>query len=258
MGWFGNKSLSDEVFELEWEKQNTSWNQRLGRHSWSLVAAFLFFVFVFALIAVSQNQETKLTWGKVKKGDKLYPSENFIKDTSYHDFSFFCRMIRPVTTADIDTMQISIAEKMKITASLDTTLKNTIMLEQSEITIARDSMFKYGIASIGTFVSKDSTTATAEKAIGYEWYEVVPNKQLMDLKYILKIPLGYILANNNYYVRPYNVRLDEPAVFKKYKSAIKTATAIPQIITDSSLTKSSSTVKTAKAQHRKRHKIRAK
>ena len=214
----GDKRFSDEVFELEWEKQNTNWGQRLGRYTWSLVGALLFFIFVFVMIGISLNHDTKLSWGKVKKGDKLYPSEEFIKDTSYHDFSYFCRMIRPITTADIDTMQISVAEKLKIAARLDTTLKSTLMLEQSEITVSRDSMFKYGIASIGTFVSKDSTTATSENAIGYEWYEVVPNKQLIDANYILKIPAGYILANNNYYIRPYNVRLDEPAVFKKYKT----------------------------------------
>ncbi|OJW13535.1 MAG: hypothetical protein C0154_09815 [Mucilaginibacter sp.] len=129
----------------------------------------------------------------------------------------FSRMIRPMTISDIDTMHISLAEKRKLAAQLDTSKKQTIMLERANWVIPRDSMFKYGVAAIGEFIAKDSITPNDESGVGYDWYAVKPNRKLMYDKYVLRIPNGYVIANDLFFVEPSEVRLEEPSAIKKFR-----------------------------------------
>jgi hypothetical protein len=250
MGLFGNNNLTDEIVELEWTQQNTNWGQRVSNFGFGRMMTLLLIAVVGAFCIWMVNNQIELTWDKVKVNDKLYASEFFITDTAGRTIPLK-RMIRPINQSDIDTMNISLLEKRKMSAQLDTSNTEQRIADLSDIIIPQDSIFKYGTAFVGTFLSKDSTTKTFEGNMVNKIYAIIPNNQLVKTGYEQKIPKGYILANNYYYVNPEDVRLEEPNALKDHKTpAVKTA--IPST-TDSS--KANNQPVPPVKHHKHRHKI---
>jgi hypothetical protein len=219
MGLFGDKSFKDQLLEIEWEKDNGIWNRRKRNFGCGAIGVVALFIAIAIIVVTTQNHDTNLSWGKVKPGDELYVDDLFITDTAKQVSFRFQKLIRPITPADIDTMKISLADKRKMAAQLDTSLKKAIMIEFGGTCVPRDSMFKYNDASVAVFVSKDSTIAMSDGGSEEKWYVVKPNTKLAAPDYTSEIPKGYIPANNLYYVRPYDIRLEAPAALTKYKAA---------------------------------------
>ncbi|MEB0262655.1 MULTISPECIES: hypothetical protein [unclassified Mucilaginibacter] len=219
MGLFGDKSLKDPLVEIEWEKDNGIWDLRKRSYGCGAIGVAALFIAIAVIVITTQNHDTNLSWGKVKPGDALYVDDLFITDTAKQVSFRFQKLIRPITTADIDTMKISLADKRKMAAQLDTSLKKAIMIEFGGTCVPRDSMFKYNDASVALFVSKDNTIAMSDGGSEEKWYVVKPNTKLIAPYYTSKIPRGYISANDLYYLRPYDIRLEAPTALTKYKTA---------------------------------------
>jgi hypothetical protein len=226
MGLFGNNNLTDEIVELEWTRQNTNWGQRVSNFGFGKIMTLLLILGGTIFFVRMTDNERKLTWDKVKANDKLYVSEFFITDTSGGSVPLR-RMIRPINQSDIDTMNISLIEKRKMSAQLDTSNTERRIIDICDIRIPQDSIFKFGTAFVGTFLSKDSTTKTFEDKTADKFYAIIPNSRLVQTGYDQKIPKGYVLANNYYYVMPENVRLEEPNALKSHKTPDAKTTAGP-------------------------------
>jgi hypothetical protein len=244
--------LDDKLVQIDWEKKNGYWDWRVRNYMWpKLVAIAIMFALIYGLalvISSNKDKEIALTWGIIKKGDNLYLKDEFITDSTLKILQF-SRMIRPITTEEINAMKISVAEKRKMLAELDTSKNETIMLDQSDVVILRDKIFKYGTALAGHFVEKDSTTKVYESVSSLKTYGIIPNPQLLDKGYKFQIPKGYVLANNFYYLMAGDLALTEPEVMKKFKPKAAPIANIPVTVK-----KATDPNKIAKQKTQKKHK----
>ncbi|MBD1394603.1 hypothetical protein [Mucilaginibacter glaciei] len=216
MGIFGERSLRDQLLEIDWEKHTGIWNRRVRQYGTSKALTVLL-VFVAGIYFIRQHDKAAdLSWYKIKKNDKLYADEYFVTDTSDAVFRFN-RLIRPITEADVKKMKLSVDKKRKIIAQLDKNNKSNLMLDMSEIVITKENLFKNGSAFIGTFAEKDSLTMLVGSGTNVKWYGLIPNERVVDRGYEITIPKGYVLANDYYYVEAADVRLEESEAIKKTK-----------------------------------------
>lgn len=213
------RAVTDGMLEAEYLRSTGLWQQRLRIRrivNWGiLIIALVVIISASFFFSESRKADIAKTWDIVKPGDKIYVQDYFLTDTTERTF-IFARKIRPITLKDIGAMHIPLAQKRKMAAQLDTTLKKAIMEESSRIAIPRANMFKYGTACIGVFLGRDSTTAVSNDDKEDKWYIVRPNKLVISNGYIFDIPKGYILANKNYYIDPQNIQLTEPKAIKRF------------------------------------------
>ncbi|SDE89285.1 hypothetical protein SAMN05216464_110212 [Mucilaginibacter pineti] len=175
---------------------------------WTALAAVIGIGLFIFIIHGALNQDSKLTWNKVKPGDRLYAYDGFFKDTILTEFTPF-RLLKPIAASDIDTMKIQEWEKVKLKAQLDTSLKPQLVT--AEITYKVDSLFKSKSSFVGIYVGKDSIH---ESGFIDHWYIFKPAFKKPS-HYLLDIPKGYILSNDNYYMDASDARLEEAPQFKK-------------------------------------------
>jgi len=164
-----------------------------------------FIVFMFHGLV---NQDSKLTWNKVKPNMKLYAGDDFFNDTTLDRVSLF-RLLKPITAADIDTMKIEDWQKLKLKEQIDTTLKPQLV--HDAIVLQVDSMFKRKTSYIGKFIRRDSSI---EYIFTDRWYIIKPNFTVSNCCYRDSVPKGYIYASKDYYVPASDVRLEEAAPFR--------------------------------------------
>ena len=125
-----------------------------------------------------------------KTGDKMYAND--------HVAINLCRLIRPLTKDDIDTMQVSDTEKLRLQLNLDDSLKPYMINSGDYISTAGNSNY------IGTYIQHEFATFAyqVKKRVYDNVFVIKPNNSMLEHSdYGAEaMPKGYTWANNAYYV----------------------------------------------------------
>ncbi|TSD67593.1 hypothetical protein FFF34_009440 [Inquilinus sp. KBS0705] len=130
----------------------------------------------------------------------------------------FYRIIRPIGPNEIDRLPLSADQKALAIQSIKTNRKSYII--RSNCYISTDSLCKYKTACIGKY--KGSNILLENENEDYypnTFYEILPNKKALiqgDLK-INDLPIGYVWADNKYYIPPFDVTNQELKKFRTIK-----------------------------------------
>lgn len=132
-------------------------------------------------------------------GDKLYPPNYFITDKPNDIFLY--RLIRPMTGAEIDAMDVEEWKKPLMKQNLKPSDDLKVILSNKRI--MADSLIKYKAWNIGNYLGKEYIYIKNNAMDGYlPYYAIKPNWSLINTdpteQYLL--PGGYTYANNNLYV----------------------------------------------------------
>lgn len=184
----------------------------------------LVFLFTFIVMQWSTCNNLKLTWGKLKVGDKIYAdSSKLHQKTNLYSPIWLWRRIRPFNADDIKQMDIPEWQKLKFISQLDTSIFQLSEMIRSETNIGQDSMFKYKTTCLGTYLKSDSISAIYyADGSGHEdyWYAITINKTVasIDDANEIKLPNNRTYADDYFYIDAHEARLEEAPLFKRVRS----------------------------------------
>ena len=172
----------------------TSQSKSKRHKSWLVSISIVILIFIIGYLNFNKVYVAYAYLFKIdhfNAGDKMYANQNGAIG--------LCRIIRPLTDADIDTMQVSDTEKLRLQLSLkDLPGPYFINVEDYVSTVEKSNY-------IGKYIGHEflKTIATNKKMVIVNMLAFKPNAKAIgttDIIHEFKLPHGYTWANNTYYL----------------------------------------------------------
>ncbi|NCD70787.1 hypothetical protein [Mucilaginibacter agri] len=183
---------------------NNQTNSNPGKKNKGLLIGLIALI-VLGGVALANFTSVKLTFEYLfqfdhfSSGDNVYIKSKFFKTDSA---SFkLCRLIRPMTEHDVDSLNLSSSAKAELKLKLNPSLKPYLISTHDEVAVGRKQHL------IGTYISHEMLELRLQDQHAVlNFYTIHPTEQALKIdSYYLKypdLPAGYTWANNTYYIAP--------------------------------------------------------
>ncbi|OKS84848.1 hypothetical protein [Mucilaginibacter polytrichastri] len=181
-------------------------NQKIGFKNKGLIIAIICIAIIGLIVSLNWHQLRAqyhlLTGHQFKAGDKLYATPKIFEGDPKNNSVILMRLVRPLTVADIDKMNINAAKKEVLKKNIDPQAQSYLIYGGESADYQRFNEAHTAFA--GKYLGKavlNFRNVTDKKLVPETFCIIEPNEDVMIGKYLhlATIPENYTWADNTFY-----------------------------------------------------------